>query len=960
MKNSFLVVGALLLLWFPVVLDSTTFVQGNSSFPNTFTQQVTAKVFDRATGTLILGLGGDSTGLFAISKAIRDTTGLSPRRVTARFTGIAINSIVTSSAIQYLTQATSLGSTSPLIAGVMTFVPTRVFASDINGIEFQQSAELLDASGAMHINGLVTNGIAQIAASNQFIFAAVAPGELNFGDLNSGIAVVRINFDSATCHAPLDNLAQTAAVAGDSGIKAKKLDPTSTEVFTPTAGTISNRARMYWDPRLERLYIGLTVTSGANPGDIARSVVVARVNSMGVLTYSNIAPDTAITATTSATQSEIVAGNTTDVAFSLFIEKINVMHTSTGFSYLIINGGNGDINNKTNYIFALPLVDTRDDEGTITNELTQGTLANKNAAPVDFKFVTPATAPGDLVQDPTISGTDAFALVGGNPVLLHPPCTLSDMVVVGDTVYVSLSQTANTLNETGILYSQAQFNSNGTIAGWTPWSKRAFPINGIPSSNSPGSVNFFDVDAVTGNIWAVGGDTIPNPSVPFTAGKSVAVTEWDFGTPAPLIGTLPISLAGQLNIIFKKGTYSVLDLDAFTRGFDGATAYRYALFGGINKVAFSLISQSLNGTVANAPQIISTDFTLDENLSTKDVLSAGTITVLEYTRQIDPLINYFLAGTAKGLYVFAHPDQTGFLASELSTVDLPPFLTGQWVKANLTGSVIDIKALGSGKFYVITFTTSATQPFKSKLYSITISSPLTTMFAAPTLIAESGVGAFADVQYFSGMQLIATTTDSSTEQIVLTTNNGIFRSAKVGGVQAAVSQTDAAWALINTALYNGIAGIDPELSNLGATALITGGPSTVWPFSIQDAAGLKTDQRGSIAQLNGNSNTAPYVFIPEPFNTSSTKKPPLTMPQITYFWTDGTRRFFIVRQASGNKSNQLMISPYASDEWNIVLPEQLLLDDAAVDIVPYFTWVRQIGASGVLLAGTNKGVVALE
>ncbi len=54
-------------------------------------------------------------------------------------------------------------------------------------------------------------------------------------------------------------------------------------------------------------------------------------------------------------------------------------------------------------------------------------------------------------------------------------------------------------------YSQAQFNQEGKIIGWTPWTKRAFPTSGTTTG-----VSFFDVDSVTGTIWAVDGQNAAN------------------------------------------------------------------------------------------------------------------------------------------------------------------------------------------------------------------------------------------------------------------------------------------------------------------------------------------------------------------------------------------------------------------------------------------------------------------
>ena len=104
------------------------------------------------------------------------------------------------------------------------------------------------------------------------------------------------------------------------------------------------------------------------------------------------------------------------------------MHASTGPSYLIVNGGDSTTGDTNNTIFALPLVDLGDP----TNAL-QGTLADDTSALVNFKFVTPAINPAQMPL-----ASDAAAQVGGGPLGLPPSQQISDIDVVGDTVFILL------------------------------------------------------------------------------------------------------------------------------------------------------------------------------------------------------------------------------------------------------------------------------------------------------------------------------------------------------------------------------------------------------------------------------------------------------------------------------------------------------------------------------------------
>ena len=83
-------------------------------------------------------------------------------------------------------------------------------------------------------------------------------------------------------------------------------------------------------------------------------------------------------------------------------------------------------------------------------------------------------------------------------------------------------QSAN--DDNGIFYCQALFEQTGKIARWTPWTKRAFPYNAFCNASCINNgIAFFAVDAVTGKVWAVDGETR----------KVVRVTAWDKGAPMP-------------------------------------------------------------------------------------------------------------------------------------------------------------------------------------------------------------------------------------------------------------------------------------------------------------------------------------------------------------------------------------------------------------------------------------------
>ena len=668
-----------------------------------------------------------------------------------------------------------------------------------------------------------------------------------------------------------------------------------------------------------------------------RSVIVAQVDTNGQITFDPIAPDSAF-----------MIGNTQNIVGildilqrDLAINKVRVLHASTGPSYLIVNGvSNDDITQVRGNIYALPLVDLNDS----TNPL-QGTLADKNSALVDFKFVTPATANSQMPLD-----NENPVVVGTGPVALPASDLISDINVVGDTVYISINATPSGSTEGGILYSQALFDETGKIKDWTPWTKKAFPPYTTSTQTNAIGVSGFAVDAVNSKVWAID-----------STGTTVLETGW---ANTKSTATKPdSSLLGQLNANFTGAVTAILDLDQSTRGFLSNQS-RYALFAGDSnnntEIIFARISQSL-GNQINSPQTVITDFTLSSNFMVSALPNGCQVQTLEYARQqTGSATNYFFAGTQNGLYVFSDSGN-GFDVSSMGNLSAPPFSNGSWTLVpNISGSVADIKTSGN-TLYVITQTpaTSATNPMQSTVYRIAFAPTVSAMFAPSNIItiAQTGTGIFANIVLFNELAIIATNTVGSTEQVVLATNNGLYQSTRPGGVQAAIDQTDAGWLLLaNTAyFYNGIASID--------NASIPFSPSTtVWPFHIGDLDNFNTDDGGVLQQLNGTTDSGPYQFIPAFFDSIDSQTNPIftTLPLFSYFWSDGARRIMTVDNIGSSCAPEDLLSlPFDTIAWNVKNIDKSLIDDPILNKGIAYYWVKQIGMSGLLITGTDNGVMAL-
>jgi hypothetical protein len=386
-------------------------------------------------------------------------------------------------------------------------------------------------------------------------------------------------------------------------------------------------------------------------------------------------------------------------------------------------------------------------------------------------------------------------------------------------------------------------------------------------------------------------------------------------------------------------------------------------------VVFARISHALGATSYSSPQEVITNFASEENFLTTNL--NGCVQTLEYSRRTlaEGAQNYFFAGTDMGLYVFADNAGNGFLVSSLSTLNAPPFSTGTWhYIPSIMGSVIDIKTSGAGDvLYVLARQTSGANPFSTKLYSIPFTTNIATMFAPSNirLIAQTQTGIFQKVAQFTGIQIVATDDPAgpnpeNKEQLFLTTNQGLYISnaSQAGmnqGIASATNQTAAQWALVGdtaTTYFVGIGGINTPIRQ------------TVWPFSLADAAcGARTFQEGIVYQISaiGNAGGTSFSlspFLPTDFNAQQPAVAFRTVAPITYFFSDGARRFFVVRPLqSSPRGTRIMVSPYNVQEFNVAQPT--LLYSPVLSQTPYINWVQQIGASGYLLAGTSQGILGL-
>jgi hypothetical protein len=362
---------SILAIIFSTSTNTTQLVTGpatSSTSLFTFSSDITQKVYSRASGTLYVGLREPTEEESkTIWRAVRPIG-----KETPTFQPIDVESH-----IRNLALVTNLGNAKPYLAYTEYTLGADskiVHSTNYDGTNVGLSEALNDAvggetSGIVELSGMLL----QDSDTKGYIFAAVSPTSTDteettpFGRSNSGIAVICLNGSSS----PI-TLYQTAAEAATPNLAvAKKLDPSTNEVRIETDPEIGPFATMHWDSQLQRLYIGLELSTADGQDNGAKAVVVGQVHDCGTVDLYNIAPNDAFELAGDRTLAVVGAVNADENSMIMWMRNLRTMHCSTGPSYLIVNGSaQQDEDPIFNTIYAMPLVET------CPESAIQGTLAN--------------------------------------------------------------------------------------------------------------------------------------------------------------------------------------------------------------------------------------------------------------------------------------------------------------------------------------------------------------------------------------------------------------------------------------------------------------------------------------------------------------------------------------------------------------------------------------------------------
>lgn len=286
------------------------------------------------------------------------------------------------------------------------------------------------------------------------------------------------------------------------GLPTQPLNVTSSFVKIGSNLASIEYSDMYFDSRLNSLFIALNVQAGSGASDGCKALVIGKIDKTGLLTLQDFATNSVFSGT-----NQIVGAVGANAQVSL--HKVRVMHSSTRLAYTIVLGANGDPASTKKSVYALPVVIDPD-------KAENAMLASNASLPQDlfakesiikymvFRFLRGTAQNSSQVY--TIN--DDAAKVGFGPL----DYDISEIYVVSDAVLALVKSPEN--NGNGAFYmSRALFDNYGKVKRWTAWqlvSTSTEPLFG--ASLNPTYGDF---------IWLTGSDA--------SNVKTVEKTVWSLG-----------------------------------------------------------------------------------------------------------------------------------------------------------------------------------------------------------------------------------------------------------------------------------------------------------------------------------------------------------------------------------------------------------------------------------------------
>ncbi|MCX7351975.1 MAG: hypothetical protein NTW22_01650, partial [Proteobacteria bacterium] len=654
---------------------------------------------------------------------------------------------------------------------------------------------IADANGAVTLGVVAATGASIFESTSttqirgNFIFAAVKPNVGVFGVPGSGIAMIG---------QAVNALGQAAAVVGDGSVKAVPLDGAQSYVQIVAPADIQpTTPDVYFDPITQRVYSAFTVITRVAATDGARGIVTGYFNPITVgndllnkFVLTNFAPAAAYAGLGRNAVGGLVSVGAAVTGTYL---KFCSMYTTTGLTYGIIVGSNGaTVANQT--VSAVPLVNKSVDPANITwpTDPTQGAMASKivnsgtnlktffsSQYPLYYPYMgrgfqIPATTPADM----PLFAEDAVKVGGG-----VTPGVIRDIQVNKDTIFVAVD--AGIADAAGVFASQALFDGNAAIKGWTPWQRVATP------TQAGTTIYGIGYQPQVGKLFTMEGGTANTID-------TVLSTTWNTADNDGLLGgTTTDAQVGFVELIdtqFSEGQGGIqvaFDFPNNTLGFSTvATRLSVMIFTGYKQVVIAQTGSDVAGlftpTVGNfsANMQISTNGAVTPpgagalilSITGGDLDKIGAIISAAVVRDIavGPGNGYFVVGGVGGLAVLKPGWPMGGIGLQANFANLPASAFTHM------GSYKNVRKIWSddANFYVLTNDTFDRVP-ATQLAGTTLT-PVT--LATPTMLSQK-YGQFSDVLVSAKVALLAT-------------SQGLFRTGNGADVSTATTPAAMGWTAV--------------------------------------------------------------------------------------------------------------------------------------------------------------------
>lgn len=662
--------------------------------------QFTKSAYGQGNSGNVLYLGAEELGTdkknFSFARAVLGTNSksesapviqsLAPDKVTLNGEADQDNPLVAEKT--QITNLTLLNKAIPVLTASSKDVQATkvIMVSDTtHGSTLFENADPIKDAGDAEID----KGIVGLAASGAEIFAAVPAMGKNFDDADvndRGIALLRKGdkdltvIDMAT---KLDTMAYNLTDMAKNVQLAFYSQEDAVGDKAITKAKIGEKAAMFWDDKLQRLFIGLEARrdpdTEINKAGGVLNLAVARLEKKAttpepttadlvkispivqapdkVLFYDATTPDTINIVDRMIgfyfdSGSEPPASKISyDTDVFLATDMIKTLHTTTGRDYLITVGRFSDGEQMKREVYALPLQGTSaDPDGTHPERI--GTLSKS-----DF-----SGAPTQLAQMPQRG--QAAVLVGGATGSFDETVNVTDLFVIGDSVYICLAgrpgMGVEGSNEVGIFQSTALFDTTGVITGWTPFIRVMGSLErvfGAGLDNRTGQYLFLTEtnDTTTNKPFF-------DPTMPNVFANNISTVRLSSWGKTDSVNNLGIILENLFSLD-RGGVHQLREFNEKTPGFRMGEFLSVMVATGLGRVALIQSGKSVGGASLFVPETKFSTNDPNKNVfvfNDQALQALGPICTADFARSAEENEGWLFVGGYNGVAVLRQVNGNGF------------------------------------------------------------------------------------------------------------------------------------------------------------------------------------------------------------------------------------------------------------------------------------------------------------